>query len=289
MRTLTLALYLFAVFATTAAGQSRSALEEAIVLADTTPTVENLLGGTNAAILLRNFTLADSLHDRAGQQLFQLIQGATFLGVWKALSSGEGVDGALREFHTARSYVSFPPVMVASLVGNFPELLTGGALDDEILALRADASDPEERCTCYSEKAWVHRMAGREEVARVYWDSLVANRGDDFLASQPTADARAHVAGQHARDLARAGRTGEARRALAQAMEMEVSSAGRPLVVRRWAQAYAELGDTERVVELLESLLGDPSPITVHSLEVRAAWAGVRHTEAFQAMLARHR
>jgi len=60
-------------------------------------------------------------------------------------------------------------------------------------------------------------------------------------------------------------------------------------VQRRWAQAYAELGDAAGAVEHLEPLLEANTLISVHTLESRAAWMLIRDDPAFQALLARHR
>ena len=76
---------------------------------------------------------------------------------------------------------------------------------------------------------------------------------------------------------------------LRRSMETEVSDAALPAVRRRWAQAYAELGDAEGAVEHLEPLLAANSLISVHTLESRAAWMLVRGAPSFQALLDRHR
>jgi len=62
-----------------------------------------------------------------------------------------------------------------------------------------------------------------------------------------------------------------------------------PDVRRRWAQAYAELGDVEGAVEQLEILLASPSLVTIYTLEDRWTWEPIRDHPAFHAMLERHR
>jgi hypothetical protein len=81
----------------------------------------------------------------------------------------------------------------------------------------------------------------------------------------------------------------DARRILAEAMGMPVSDEAMPAVRRRWAQAYAELGDVEQAVEHLEYLLSVPSLITVQTLETRLTWEPIRDHPAFRALLERHR
>ncbi len=76
---------------------------------------------------------------------------------------------------------------------------------------------------------------------------------------------------------------------LERAMTMPVSDAWQARVQRRWAQAYAELGDVARAVEYLEPLLEIPSLVTVHTLETRLTWAPIRDRPEFQALLERHR
>jgi len=112
---------------------------------------------------------------------------------------------------------------------------------------------------------------------------LAAARDEAPMPDAPQAQ------GQYARDLARAGRTAEARQTLERAMAMEVSEAQLPAVQRRWAQAYAELGDVEGAVAQLEPLLESSTIVTVNSLSTRYTWEPIRNHPAFQEMLARHR
>ena len=95
--------------------------------------------------------------------------------------------------------------------------------------------------------------------------------------------------GQRARDHARAGHEEVARALLEKAIAMPVTDGAQARVRRRWAQAYAELGEVEKAVEHLDYLLSIPSLITVHSLESRLAWAEVLDHPAFQELLARYR
>ena len=132
-------------------------------------------------------------------------------------------------------------------------------------------------------------MAGRMEESQVYWDSLMATQDENPPESPDDPDARAQLEGQRARNLARAGRTADAREVLEAAMAMEVSDAALPAVRRRWAQAFAELGDVEGAVEQLEPLLSSPSLVTVHTLETRWTWEPIRNHPAFEALLDRHR
>jgi tetratricopeptide (TPR) repeat protein len=125
-------------------------------------------------------------------------------------------------------------------------------------------------------------------VARIYWDSLVVSQ-EMNPAQSDNPDALANFQGQLARNYARAGREDDARRTLEGAMRMEVSDEGLPSVRRRWAQAYAELGEVEKAVEQLDYLLSIPSLITVQSLENRLAWEPIRDHPAFRALLERYR
>lgn len=189
----------------------------------------------------------------------------------------------MRAFREAREHVNMPPQQIAAIVNNFPTLLTGGEFDDLILELREGHPDPAFDCACLAPKAWVHRVAGRMEESTRLWAELAAARDENPMPATPQAQ------GQYARDLARAGRTDEAREVLARAMAMEVSDAQRPAAQRRWAQALAELGDVEGAVAQLEPLLESSTLVTVASLSTRYTWAPIREHPAFQAMLARHR
>jgi len=190
----------------------------------------------------------------------------------------------MRAFREARERINMPPPRIAAFVNNYPTLLIGGEFDELILSLFPDHPDPAYRCACLAAKAWVHRVAGRMDESRELWAQLAKAREENPLpADNPQAQ------GQLARDLARAGRTAEARSVLQAAMAMPVSDEERPAVQRRWAQAYAELGDVAGAVAQLEPLLENSTIVTVNSLSTRYTWEPVRDDPAFQAMLARHR
>jgi len=167
-------------------------------------------------------------------------------------------------------------------------LLSGGEFDEMIERFSPDAADPLYRCSCYAQKAWMHRVAGRSGQSRVYWDSLVSGWEASPVVSGD-ADFQADLQAQFARNYARADRHADARRKLEEAMAMPVSDEAMPGVRRRWAQAYAELGDVESAVEHLEYLLSVPTLMTVTTLETRLTWAPIRGHPAFHALLDRHR
>ena len=193
-----------------------------------------------------------------------------------------------RAFREGLAHVRMTPQEMADVVSNFPALLNGGEYDEMILSFREDHPDPAYRCACQAEKAWVHRVAGRRHESRVLWGELVA-AWDRNPLQFTNPDAQANWQGQYARNLARAGRTADAMAALETAMSMPVSDDERPAVQRRWAQTYAELGDVEAAVSLLDPLIASSTLVTVHSLSTRYTWEPVRNHILFQEMLARHR
>ena len=248
------------------------------------PGMVALVQGASAARLLGDFDQAEALLEEASGFLNNAANATLNQRILLAISSGRGIDGMQRALREERERRNLTPVQVANWANQFPSLLTGGEYDDMILSLRPDHPDPAYRCACLAHKAWVHRVAGREDESREYWVMLAEARDRD----PPAAD-NAQAQGQYARDLARAGRTAEARRVLEAAMAMEISDEQRPAVQRRWAQAYAELGDVEGAVAQLEPLLASSTLVTVESLSTRYTWAPVRDQPAFQEMLARHR
>lgn len=243
-----------------------------------------MVNGAAAARLLGDFDQAEAILEEANDFLNRASNATLNEHIYLAMAAGAGVDGMQRALREDLKRRNISPVQLASLAGNFPSLLTGGEHDDLILSLDPDHPDPAYRCQCFGPKAWVHRMAGRDDESREYWVRLAEARD----RNPPAAD-NAQAQGQYARDLARAGRTEEARRVLEEAMAMEVSDAQRPAVQRRWAQAYAELGDVEGAVAQLEPLLATSTLVTVESLSTRYTWEPVREHPAFQEMLARHR
>ena len=72
-------------------------------------------------------------------------------------------------------------------------------------------------------------------------------------------------------------------------MAIRVTDAARPGIQRRWAQAYAELGDARSAVRYLEPLLQQHTLVTVQSLATRISWAPIRNDPEFRALLDRYR
>lgn len=247
-----------------------------------------LIRGASAARLLGDFEAAEALLGRATTARDQVESAWVTEMIFQAIASGKGVDGMQRAFREARKQVRMTPVEIADVTGNYPSLLRGGEFDDIILDLRPDHPDSLHRCECLAEKAWVHRVAGRRHESRRLWGELVAAWDRNPLQFDDP-DLQADWQARYARNLARAGRSTDARAALAKAKTMPVSDEERPAVQRRWAQAYAELGEVERAAELLEPLITSSTLVTVNSLSTRYTWEPVRNTLVFQEMLARHR
>ena len=263
-------------------------LRDRVEAAQNSTNLTVLLQGASAARLLGDFDMAAELLELASEARDQT--QATWVNekVFFALASGQGVNGMQRAFREARAQVRMTPVQVASVTNTFPALLVGGEFDEMIASLSPEHPDPDYRCACQAEKAWVHRVAGRQHDSRILWGELVA-AWDRNPLSFDDPDAQANWQGQYARNLARAGRTVDARRELEKAMAMPVTDEGRPTVQRRWAQTYAELGEVDQAVALLEPLIGSSTLVTVNSLSTRYAWESVRNNRVFQEMLSRHR
>lgn len=247
-----------------------------------------LLRAASAARLLGDHAAAADLLERATAALDQAENDWVSETIFQALASGKGVNGMQRAFREARERIRMTPQEIASVTNNYPALLVGGEFDEMILSFREAHPDPLYRCACLAEKAWVHRVAGRLHESRILWGELVSAWDRNPLQFEDP-DAQANWQGQYARNLARAGRSADARAALTKAMSMPVSDDERPAVQRRWAQTYAELGDVEMAVELLDPLIASSTLVTVNSLSTRRTWEPVRNTLVFQEMLARHR
>ena len=255
---------------------------------DEDATAGQLLGATSAARLLGDHDAADAYLERAWEEAGPIFGGLIGNALANELSSGRGVVGAQREFREIRQAFNLTPIQISGWAGNFPELLASGEFDDMLMRMSPDADDPAYRYACQNTKAWAHRLAGRHQQAEALWAELVETQIEAVEnAANPSAEAE--IRGQYARNLARAGRDAEARRQLEISMNTDVDPGALPSIRRRWAQAYAELGEVESAVEHLEALLEMNSPDTVHALESRAAWMMIRDEPAFQAMLERHR
>lgn len=271
------------------AGQTpNEELKRRIQLAEGSQQPDVLIRAASAARLLGDFDAAGDLSDRAAAALDQVEDAWVSEMIFQAIASGRGVDGMQRAFRNARRRVVMTPQDIAEVMSNYPSLLRGGEYDEMILSFRADHPDSLYRCECLAEKAWVHRVAGRRYESRRLWAELVAGWDRNPLEFDDP-DQHAEWQGWYARNLARAGRSNDARVALERAMSMPVSDDARPSVQRRWAQTYAELGEVEKAVELLEPLITSSTLVTVNSLSTRYTWEPVRNTLVFQEMLARHR
>ena len=269
------------------AQQGETELRATIQMAQEDPTPTHLLAAANAARLLRDFDAAGRLYTAAWDAELRLLNETISDVLLYELASGGGVDGLQRRFRDIRATIQLTPQQIVGHVSSYPSLLAGGEFDAMILSLSREHPDPRLRCSCYHAKAWVHRVAGRDAMARIYFDSVAAAQEQSTPPGNP--DAEAEWRASLARDLARAGRTTEARQVLAQAMAMPVSDDWMPRVRRRWAQAYAELGEVTRAVEQLEFLLDIPSLVTVQSLETRWTWEPIREHPEFRALIERHR
>lgn len=285
-----LALFLFhaAGVGAAAAQLPRAELLRRLEAARASSEFATVLEGATAARLLGDHAEARQLLARSTDALQQADEAWVNEMIFSALASGQGVNGMQRALREARTRVRMTPVQIASVANTFPALLVGGEFDQMILSLSADHPDPAYRCSCQAEKAWVHRVAGREHESRILWGELVAAWDRNPLEFEDP-DAQANWQGQYARNLARAGRLSDARAALAEGMDMPVSDAAKPMVQRRWAQTYAELGEVEQAIALLEPLIQSSTLVTVNSLATRYTWEPMRQNLAFQEMLDRHR
>ena len=263
-------------------------LRQRIDAAQENPAIRNLIQATAAARLLGDYEKAETLLEQSSTAVVQAQNGVIYNTILLELASGGGVNGALRAFRDVRTYVNMAPQDIGAWANNLPILLVGGEFDEMIERFSPDAEDPLYRCNCYQYKAWMHRVAGRMDQSRIYWDSSAVEWENNLVLSDDP-DARADIQAQFARNYARAGRHADARRLLEEAMRMPVSDEAMPGVRRRWAQAYAELGDVENAVEQIEYLLSIPTLMTVNTLESRVTWEPIRDHPAFQAMLDRHR
>ena len=284
----TSALLLMAAVSSVAGQTSNEELLRRIEAAEESQQPDVLLRAASAARLLGDFDAAKDLLKRATTSLDQVEDAWISEMIFQAIASGRGVDGMQRAFREVRKRVRMTPEEIAVVMGDYPSLLRGGEYDEMILSFRSDHPDSLYRCECLPEKAWVHRVAGRRHESRRLWGELVAAWDRNPLQFDDP-DQQAEWQGQYARNLARAGRSTDARAALAKGMSMPVSADERPAVQRRWAQAFAELGEVEKAVELLEPLIASSTLVTVNSLSTRYTWEPVRNTLVFQEMLARHR
>lgn len=277
-----LLLFLAALLPAAVHAQPAPSLEERVALgAAEDADVETLIGAVNAARTLRDTEGAEALFERALQRMNSVRNALIAAALNNELAAGRGVDGVQRTFRAVRRAEVIEPLTVAAWVNSYPELLVGGEFDEMLGKMSADAADPRFRCACYSQKAWMHRVAGDMDLSRAYWDSASAAAS----AAPPQTPA---LRAQRVRNLARAGRDAEARRVMREYQALDPWESLPPAAKRNWAQAHAELGDVERAVEVLEELLRDRTLVTPESVRARVSWDGIRSHPAFEAMLARH-
>lgn len=277
-----------------AAGQSvdeiRAEYSRRIIAADQEgATALDFVRAAEAARFMRDFKDARGYLDAARATGHTESEHSAILteALWQALATGGGVDAVKRIFREAVQEEQYAPTVIAGWLYFWPEALVGGEYDDLIQRLSLEATDPRYRCECYATKAWMHRVAGRADEARVYWGLFEESEREipNLTSSFDEADWRA----RSARNLARAGQLDEARAELQRAMEVDLSAFESMAILRRRAQTYAELGEVDRAVADLENLLAVPSLVTYYTLRDRLTWAPIRETDAFQELLERHR
>lgn len=253
-------------------------------------TSQDLVLAAQAARFFRKFDEARGYLDAARAMARNEADLNAILGesLWQNMATGGGVDGTKRIFRAALEErgENFSPAIIGGWIYSWPELLVGGEYDGLIQRLSADAADPRYRCDCYATKAWMHRVAGRPDEARVYWELL--NEAERDIPTLNSSFDEADWRGRLARNLARAGHADEARAQLQAAMAVDLSAFESVSIRRRRAQTYAELGDVEEAVEDLQFLLSVPSLVTYYTLRDRLAWALIRDHPIFQALLALH-
>jgi tetratricopeptide (TPR) repeat protein len=243
-----------------------------------------LIQGAGAARSLRNFTEAEALFDRAKTSLAAQRNGLLNNLILYELASGGGVNGAQRAFREARSLFVMQPQEIGTWINTYPELLVGGELDDVISRLSPDAADPRYRCNCYAQRGWMYRIAGDMERSRMLFDS-VAMAADRNVPANETPAARAQLV----RNFARAGKPADAQRVMQRALAVDRIDQLPSAAQYNWAQAYAELRDIPRMIEILDRLIMRGDLVTVQLLEARVSWDIVRQEPTFQQLLARHR
>ncbi len=220
--------------------------------------------------------LADSLSSDASLALAMLVREHLLL----ELARGGGVARVAEIFRAVEPQLDRTDVL--AILGDFPELMMNGEYEELLQALSPSADDSDLRCTCYRIKAWGHQIAGRSDVARIYWDSLSADprRRGQRPWELPNADRDRLV---EATVLARAGRVEDA---MALLQEEPIPGFGdRHETHYERAAAYAALGDVEAAVQELRYLLSVPSEVTLASLRDRLIWDPIRDRPGFQALL----
>lgn len=168
------------------AQQTEAALRAAIHSADADPSPPALLAAANAARLLREYDVADGYYENAWNSSLGVINNLISSMLLQELASGGGVDGVQRRFRQVLQTVNLPPQAIGTHIGNYPNLLVGGGFDEMILTLSPDAADPLYRCTCYNLKGWAHRVAGRLDESRIYFDSLTTLQQQGTPPANPT-------------------------------------------------------------------------------------------------------
>ena len=182
--------------------QTEAELRATVQAADSRSDAPTLLAAANAARLLRDHDAAADFYEESWSSGLGLLNAVISNVLLHELASGGGVDGVQRRFREIRAVVNLSPQMLVGHLGNCPSLLVGGEFDAMVLSLSRQHPDPAYRCSCYGVKAWVHRVAGRTEEARMYFDSLAM--GEEASTLPGNTDAAAEGQAQLARNLARA-------------------------------------------------------------------------------------
>jgi serine/threonine protein kinase/Flp pilus assembly protein TadD len=139
----------------------------------------------------------------------------------------------------------------------------------------------------YSLKGHTYRLMGRPQVAKVYFDSARVRLERALLAAPNSAPRLSSLANVYAG----LGRVDEALSMARRATELDPVSADAldgPKYVRALAMVYAQVGQKDQAVELVDYLLSIPSNMSVNVLKLMPEFQPLRGNPSFQALLNKH-
>jgi tetratricopeptide (TPR) repeat protein len=134
---------------------------------------------------------------------------------------------------------------------------------------------------------WAYQLRGNQAMARAAFDAARL-RSDSDLSRYPD-----DWTGHAARGLALAG-LGRREEALREARWLQQSARYRedafsgPMLAEDRARILAQAGDAEAALDEIDRLLGGPSFLSVHTLQLDPRWDPIRHHPRFKALLAKY-
>lgn len=242
-------------------------------------------------MFMRDYEGAEHYLDRA----LALDSAHAFANVFKVrltLTSDGDTDRARREFREAVARAGKSTILSGFVcdarAGGYIRILS--AEFDDLLGDSTASEDLESSCLSdfLGQKARIALARGQPEAARTYYDSALAIQRSNLaqIEDRPSAEHFTwRFIGLYSAHLGYNDRAIEAAERAVQLLRVSEDAFGGPSALQILAEVYALIGEHEKAIATLDSLLSIPSYLSVPILRLDPFWDPLRDRPRFQALL----